>query len=258
MHRTAFIAACSTLLVAGAAHAQLHDTDIAIREAGGIIETGRVDAATGAPIFGDRVFAGEFGELPDWTNDPGFDSESGAFAPDLQIGFTIQGPLLEWDGDAFTDVADERILISKGRTEIETPLSGSAVGFTFGDTGTTGRFHHHVGYELLAPAANGLYLLELTLWIGDAGVSESEPFFIVFDQNADPSELAEARQWVEDTLLGGTCAADMDGDGSLSIFDFLAFQNAFDAGDPIADFDGDGSLTLFDFLAFQNAFDAGC
>jgi len=25
-----------------------------------------------------------------------------------------------------------------------------------------------------------------------------------------------------------------------------------------ADFDGDGSLTLFDFLAFQNAFDAGC
>ncbi|MFI4917576.1 MAG: hypothetical protein ACIAS6_13860, partial [Phycisphaerales bacterium JB060] len=25
-----------------------------------------------------------------------------------------------------------------------------------------------------------------------------------------------------------------------------------------ADFDGDGELTIFDFLAFQNAFDAGC
>ena len=58
--------------------------------------------------------------------------------------------------------------------------------------------------------------------------------------------------------LGATCRPDLDGDGSLTIFDFLAFQTAFDAGDPVADFDGDGVLTLFDFLAFQNAFDAGC
>ncbi len=53
------------------------------------------------------------------------------------------------------------------------------------------------------------------------------------------------------------CVADLDGDGELTLFDFLAFQNLFDAGDPLADFDGDGSLTLFDFLAFQNAFDTG-
>ena len=54
------------------------------------------------------------------------------------------------------------------------------------------------------------------------------------------------------------CPADLDGDGELTIFDFLAFQNAFDAMDPVADFDGDGDFTIFDFLAFQNAFDAGC
>ncbi len=54
------------------------------------------------------------------------------------------------------------------------------------------------------------------------------------------------------------CRADLDGDGELTIFDFLAFQNLFDAGDPVADFDGDGDLTIFDFLAFQNEFDAGC
>ncbi|MFI4917630.1 MAG: S8 family serine peptidase [Phycisphaerales bacterium JB060] len=58
--------------------------------------------------------------------------------------------------------------------------------------------------------------------------------------------------------IGAGCPADFDGDGELTLFDFLAFQNAFDAGDPAADFDGDGSLTLFDFLSFQNAFDAGC
>jgi hypothetical protein len=57
---------------------------------------------------------------------------------------------------------------------------------------------------------------------------------------------------------GVACPADLDGDGSLTLFDFLAFQNLFDAGDTRADLDGDGSLTIFDFLAFQNLFDAGC
>ncbi|MEQ8843878.1 MAG: GC-type dockerin domain-anchored protein [Phycisphaerales bacterium] len=58
---------------------------------------------------------------------------------------------------------------------------------------------------------------------------------------------------------GGTgCRADLDGDGELTIFDFLQFQNLFDAGDLTADFDGDGDLTIFDFLAFQNEFDLGC
>ncbi|MFI4882298.1 MAG: GC-type dockerin domain-anchored protein [Phycisphaerales bacterium JB064] len=54
------------------------------------------------------------------------------------------------------------------------------------------------------------------------------------------------------------CEADFDGDGALTIFDFLAFQNAFDRGLRSADFNGDGQLNLFDFLAFQNAFDRGC
>ena len=58
--------------------------------------------------------------------------------------------------------------------------------------------------------------------------------------------------------LRNTCLPDIDGDCSLTIFDFLAFQNLFDMGSTEADFDGDGSLTLFDFLAFQNAFTVGC
>ena len=54
------------------------------------------------------------------------------------------------------------------------------------------------------------------------------------------------------------CPADFDCDGTLTLFDFLAFQAAFDAGDPAADFDEDGDLTIFDFTAFFTAFDAGC
>ncbi|GIW74579.1 MAG: hypothetical protein KatS3mg103_1101 [Phycisphaerales bacterium] len=55
-----------------------------------------------------------------------------------------------------------------------------------------------------------------------------------------------------------SCYADLDGDGQLTIFDFLEFQSLFDAGDPLADCDEDGSLSLFDFLCFQSAFDIGC
>jgi hypothetical protein len=71
-----------------------------------------------------------------------------------------------------------------------------------------------------------------------------------------PDTLGNTQTWIVN--LGSSCPADIDGDGELTLFDFLAFQNLFDAGDLAADFDGDGSLTLFDFLAFQNAFDAGC
>ena len=59
-------------------------------------------------------------------------------------------------------------------------------------------------------------------------------------------------------MAQGTCRADLDGDGELTVFDFLEFQNLFDAGDLAADFDGDGALTVFDFLEFQNDFVRGC
>jgi hypothetical protein len=58
------------------------------------------------------------------------------------------------------------------------------------------------------------------------------------------------------TTIG--CTADIDGDGELTVFDQIAFMNAFEHGHPWADVDGDGTPTLFDFLAFLNAFDAGC
>jgi hypothetical protein len=54
------------------------------------------------------------------------------------------------------------------------------------------------------------------------------------------------------------CPQDLDGDGALTIFDFLVFQGLFAIGDPAADFDGDGTLTIFDFLSFQSAFATGC
>ncbi len=75
----------------------------------------------------------------------------------------------------------------------------------------------------------------------------------------DPFDYAQLTAIVGDgEACGGGCRADLDGDGDLTIFDFLTFSNLFDSGDLAADFDGDGALTIFDFLTFSNEFDAGC
>ncbi len=58
--------------------------------------------------------------------------------------------------------------------------------------------------------------------------------------------------------LATPCYPDLDSDGSLNLFDFLAFVNLFNAEDPTADCTADGALDLFDFLCFVNAFNASC
>ena len=58
--------------------------------------------------------------------------------------------------------------------------------------------------------------------------------------------------------VAATCPPDIDGDGFLTVFDFLEFQNRFVTGDARADFDASGALDLFDFLAFQDAYTTGC
>jgi thermitase len=65
--------------------------------------------------------------------------------------------------------------------------------------------------------------------------------------------------FVDDVTISGTeCSADLTGDGTLDLFDFLAFANLFNAQDPAADWDNDGEFTFFDFLAYNNSFVGGC
>jgi len=96
----------------------------------------------------------------------------------------------------------------------------------------------------------------LGTFIKGFGVDDAGEIYVLAGENLGPfGSLGEVYRL---SPAEAPCRADLDGDGELTLFDFLAFQNAFDAGDPVADFDGDGDLTLFDFLAFQNEFDAGC
>ncbi len=56
----------------------------------------------------------------------------------------------------------------------------------------------------------------------------------------------------------GSCYADCDGSGGLSIDDFICFQTLYALGDPGADCDVSGNLNIDDFICFQTLFAIGC
>ena len=133
-----------------------------------------------------------------------------------------------------------------------------------------------VAGQLNFPATAGIFAdptnpipfwaVDLTVddFLGSPVVFEASTRTTRYDVYVDrDSSLSESR--LDDLIEGelrievmSTCPADFDGDGQATVFDFLAFQNLFEAGDPLADLDGDGDLTLFDFVEFQDRFAAGC
>ncbi len=154
--------------------------------------------------------------------------EFGGRVTDLKVWDDGTGPALYVSGTAVPDIQ----YVAKLEGDEWVPLAGGAAS----QPATSGSFASVFG---------------LHVWDGDLYVGGN------FTLVGDPA--IEARGIVRRTgCATPDCYADFDDDGRLSLFDFLAFQNAFDAGDTAADCDDDGRLSLFDFLCFQNAFDAGC
>ncbi|MFG0247067.1 MAG: GC-type dockerin domain-anchored protein [Phycisphaerales bacterium JB052] len=91
--------------------------------------------------------------------------------------------------------------------------------------------------ELLAGERYRLYVYARARSINDSGAASSQ---------------------VDMQLTLPSCAADLNGDGSLDFFDVSMFLTAYSAMDPVADFNGDGSYDFFDVSAFLTAYNAGC
>lgn len=167
---------------------------------------------------------------------------------DGRASFSQGGPVLElvapgvdilsclWDEDVGRTAEDHSVYTLSSGTSMATPHVAGVAALVFAagieDANRNGRVNDEVRDRLNATAID----------LGARGRDDDFGYGMV-----------DAR-----AALGVLCKGDLDGDGELTIFDFLAFQNLFDAGSRVADFDGDFQLTIFDFLAFQNAFDAGC
>lgn len=70
--------------------------------------------------------------------------------------------------------------------------------------------------------------------------------------------VASNAWFIDDVEINQYCRVDLNRDGDINIFDFLAFQTYFGSGRPEADFNNDTVLDVFDFLEFQNQFSSGC
>lgn len=246
-------AACGTAL------GQLHAGDILLvkNAAGSRILTGQVNAQTAEPEYNVRVFAAAFADAPNFTNNPGLDSDIGVFAPGSQIGFTIRKALRLWDGSAFTDIPAERIQVKFGPLgPVLSPTDDTpVVGFSM-SVASNGQFHHHPGFTLLSPAEDGVYLMELEVWSTEAGLEASRPYWMVFNQNRPQNEEDDALAWARDYLVG--CPSDFDQNHFVNGDDFDQFVVAFEAGDIGADFDMNGFVNGDDFDQFIVAFVNGC
>ncbi|MBU6413087.1 MAG: hypothetical protein KGS45_06405 [Planctomycetes bacterium] len=250
------------LLIASASMAQVHSGDIVLAVSSGNAITTNASDQFGS-ITSQRVFEAAFGESPNFTNDPGFDSDNGTFPANSTVGFRIRRALRDWSGIEFSDddIADERIQVRLGPLgPTLTPTSDVVVtGFSLA-ANSSGKFHHHLGYTLLpkpgeSQPADGVYLLELELFSNQPSIQTSRPFWLVFNQNRPTQEHQAAIDWVNANLV---CTADFNADGTVDFFDYLDFVAAFSGNDATADFNADTVIDFFDYLDFVATFSQGC
>ncbi|MBC7834497.1 MAG: hypothetical protein H7Y88_05275 [Phycisphaerales bacterium] len=258
-----FAALAASLLVAvSPVFAQPHEGDIVLRVVAERIETADDDPATGEPDPLSRVFGSEFGELgPDITNEPGYDSDPGTFAPGSSIGFSIRAALRVWDGSDFDAIPEERLAITFSSFPplgpVLTPVNDEVVqGFSI-QVLADGTWHHHLEYTLMPPADPGVYLLELELFSTDPGLMDSAPFWIVFNKDQPEVDHDDAITWVRENLAAPSCPADFNGDGSVGSGDITAYLAAWFAdlanGTTLSNFDGNPAITSADITAFLAA-----
>ncbi|MEQ8316081.1 MAG: GC-type dockerin domain-anchored protein [Phycisphaerales bacterium] len=218
---------------------------------------GRVDISR---FSGPRAFDGAL-RLENWTN-TGIDEGTTATSP-------TSGPADRPEFSYDVDLGNPGPGVTFRTTEwsVESDHTGVA-SFDWSHTGDHKFFLTNIYLEAFAETSGGRESIVLVdeaagpgfLFEGsvELAVEAGMPFGIIAGGgNGDSNSVISGTVTLSEVCFG-PCPADFDGDGALTIFDFLAFQNAFAMSDPSADFDGDGEFTLFDFLAFQNAFASGC
>jgi hypothetical protein len=184
------------LALAQPALAGIPEGDIFLYPAGASLRTGLMseDGLTTTPNV--RVFFAELGEdVPNFTAEPGWQSPDGTFSGPGTITFTINRALRKWNGFDCSTVDGSMALSFGPLGPIVSPAVDSPVpGFSL-PVDDLGGLHDHPDYELLAPAGDGVYLLDLTFGTSFAALGPSEPVWILFGQNAGEADSLAAYEW---------------------------------------------------------------
>lgn len=197
------VLAMSPLAIAGGDGHEGHAGDIFVGVEKGHIVTGLINE-TGVQDH-VRTFGAEFGELgiPGFSDEPGWEAFPGTFAPDARVGWSALTGLRRWNGDGFDDMLDEFITVSFGGLSFDIGMTGDE-GFDLA-VQPDGGLHRHISFFLNHPTdvpQVGVYLVELELYATGAGPEHSEPFWIVFNNEAAELDHDAAIEWVEANLAG--------------------------------------------------------
>jgi hypothetical protein len=261
---SALVVAAAGLLGAASMAAAQHQGDVILEVQDGKIVTGMVDDF-GQPQYPHYVWSENFGSAgwPNFAADPGYDSPAGAFVPGTVVGLSIRRALRVWDADEehFDDIPDETISISRLSNTITTPAADPGCealsSLALGAANASGIIHIHPDYFLNAPHGAGVYLLELEVWADAEGVSPSDPFWIVFNQNMAQPEVADAVAWVYENLAGPQCIGDINGDGVVDVSDLLLLLTAWGENpNHPADINGDCVVDVSDLLMLLGSWGA--
>jgi|GEM_PF-757440 len=270
-------AACLTAAVASAQ--AFHEGDVYLTVIDNQLTVGSYDAPSDTLTLPACVFPAFLAPLGPYaaTNDPGFDTPGSVFAPGTPVGLNIRSPLAYWNNGAFTIDGPERIAISlgpitdgpEGPVWSPTQTGVTVPGFTVA-ANSFGEYHTHFQYTLFNFADGtgirpGVYALELEIFATPPALLTSEPFWFVFNWNADTAEFEAALEaaWQNSPCAAtGTppCPADVTGpaldgvpNGFVDAFDLNYYVGLWLNNDPAADLTGaaldgtpDGAVNAFD------------
>lgn len=237
------------------------------------LEDGVIRTNVAVPeLHPQRVFTAVLGEAsPNFTDEPGFDSEIGTFPTPGTLSLNMRGALHAWDGRDFDAISTSSILLELGPLSRLSPTTDQRVeGFPL-QVASNGQWHRHFSFTLQDPASPGIYLLELDITSSSPGIAPTLPFFIVFAQEASEDDTRAAAAWAR-WHLANECPADLDdgtgagfGDGGVNIADLLYFLARFEAGDAAADLDDgsgaglpDAGVNIDDLVFMLRRFEEGC
>jgi len=265
---TAAVAALSSFAFAAAASP--HALAGGLTHAGDIILTTDAGSiATNAMVSGAleprRVFASSMGDLvPGVASDPGFDCFPATFPAGSSIGFRILDALRAWNGSDFSTIPGARLGVSfLNLGPVLTPTAAETIveGFTV-PVQSGGVWHRHFTYAVDFDAPAGVYLLELQLRSTSASIAASEPFWLVFDNDANANDYAAALAWAQQNLGAPpvVCEGDTNGDNVVNFADLNAVLSTFgQSGAGLAgDVDANGVVNFADLNTVLSNFGRQC
>jgi hypothetical protein len=254
---------------ASTAVAQIHEGDVLlVMDSGSILTHAQLGGGVSeqACVFGATLSTGS-------TNDPGFDTQNGAFGSNQSVFLDIVSHLREWDGEQFISAAPTQIRITRGFDgPVFSPSEGSGPALGFPVTAnSSGKWHKHYLFTLTGDQPDGIYALELQLRTASGVPGDSSPFWFVFNKNLDNTSFTEALSYTLNELSACgeiVCVGDIaddfgspGADGQVSFGDFLALLGligpcpggtpgcAGDIADDFGTIGNDGQVSFGDFLA---------